>query len=152
MPGVPDVYQGTELWDDSLVDPTTGVPSTSRARSALLAALSGAPPVDATGAAKLWVTAQALRTRRERPDLFTGYTPIRATGAAADHLVAFDRGGVLTFATRLPVGLGAAGGWRDTTIGLVGSYRDAFTGRTWSGAVEVGEVLSELPVALLVRE
>ena len=40
--------------------------------------------------------------RRDRPELFTGYPPVPATGAAAEHAVAFDRGGVIAVATRLP--------------------------------------------------
>ena len=74
------------------------------------------PPVDASGAAKLLVTSRALRLRRDRPELFTRYTPMTVVGEAADHAIAFDRGGALTVATRLPVGLAARGGWGDTVL------------------------------------
>ena len=96
-------------------------------------------------------TRQARRARRERRELFTGYTPLAATGPAADHLVAFDRGGAITLATRLPVGLTAAGGWRDTALALpAGRYVDALTGREHSGSVVVADVLDRYPVALLL--
>ncbi len=77
MPGVPDVYQGTELWDDSLVDPDNRRPVDFDRRRALLAEVRQShPSVDASGAAKLWVTTQALLARRDHPELFTGYAPL----------------------------------------------------------------------------
>jgi (1->4)-alpha-D-glucan 1-alpha-D-glucosylmutase len=152
MPGVPDVYQGTELWDDSLVDPDNRRPVDFALRRSLLEqVLATHPGVDESGAAKLWVTAQGLHARRERPELFTGYTPLRATGPAAEHLVAFDRGGAVTLATRLPVGLAAAGGWLDTELALPGSYVDALTGHELSGRVPLAQVLDRYPVALLLQ-
>ncbi|CAA9311355.1 MAG: GH13_26 / GH13 / GH13_20 / GH13_36 / GH13_30 [uncultured Friedmanniella sp.] len=152
MPGVPDVYQGTELWDDSLVDPDNRRPvDFVRRRSLLVDVQQSHPGVDDGGAAKLWVTRQALHARRDRPELFGGYTALHATGPAADHLVAFDRGGAVTLATRLPVGLAAAGGWLDTELELPGRYRDALTGRELAGRLKVAEVLDRYPVALLLR-
>src|SRR4029078_948537 len=74
------------------------------------------PQVGAGGAAKLLVTSRALRLRRYRPHPFGDYVPLAASGAAADHLIAFDRGGAIAFATRLPVGLAARGGWGDPVI------------------------------------
>ncbi|MCW2811159.1 MAG: treY, partial [Friedmanniella sp.] len=125
MPGVPDVYQGTELWEDSLVDPDNRRAVDYPVRRRLLADLATkAPAVDATGAAKLWVTTQALHARRDHPEAFTGYTALAAEGPAADHLVAFDRGGAITLATRLPVGLADAGGWGETILTLPGELVD----------------------------
>ena len=66
------------------------------------------------GAAKLLVTSRALRLRRDRPGPVPRLHPVAAPASAAEHVFAFDRGGALTVATRLPVGLAAAGGWRDT--------------------------------------
>ncbi|WP_433204739.1 malto-oligosyltrehalose synthase [Dactylosporangium sp. CS-047395] len=158
MPGVPDVYQGTELWENSLVDPDNRRPVDFAERLDLLAALDAAaagghplPPVDVSGAAKLLVVSRALRLRRDRPELFGGYTPVNATGPAAGHVVAFDRGGALTVATRLPVGLAAAGGWRETELQLPpGDWTDVLTGRG-AASPALGDVLASYPVALLVK-
>jgi len=149
MPGVPDVYQGTELWDDSLVDPDNRRPVDVELRR-LLAAAPTRPAVDASGAAKLWVTRTALRLRRDRPELFTSYTPVQAEGAQAHHALAFDRGGALTVATRLPVQL-AESGWGDTVLPLDGTWRDELTGTQHTGQVALAELLATYPVALLTR-
>ncbi|MBE7189837.1 malto-oligosyltrehalose synthase [Jatrophihabitans endophyticus] len=154
MPGIPDVYQGTELWEDSLVDPDNRRPVDYDVRRSLLARLDsdGEPPaVAADGAAKLWVVSRTLRLRRERPELFSSYRPVRAEGPAADHVLAFDRGGAVTVATRLPVGLAAAGGWRDTTVELGFEGTDVLTGRRVGPTVALADLLDRLPVALVVR-
>ena len=156
MPGVPDVYQGTELWDLSLVDPDNRRPVDYALRRKLLAALDGGPvpAVDETGAAKLLVVSRALRARRDHPEWFAGYEPVEVTGSGADHVVAFDRGGAVTVATRLPVRL-ADEGWGDTALQLPnGAWRDLLTGeRVVSdvAGVAVDALLTRLPVALLVR-
>jgi (1->4)-alpha-D-glucan 1-alpha-D-glucosylmutase len=150
MPGVPDVYQGTELWEDSLVDPDNRRPVDFASRLQLLQSLGDGPPkIGETGAAKLWLTRQALRLRRRRPDWFGSYQPFSARGPAHDHLIGFDRGGAITFATRLPIRLAGAGGWRDTTVEIPGDYVDVLTGQRWSGAVIVMDLLTTYPVALL---
>jgi (1->4)-alpha-D-glucan 1-alpha-D-glucosylmutase len=152
MPGVPDVYQGTELWEDSLVDPDNRRPVDFAERARLLESLSHAPPgIDETGAAKLWITRQALRLRRDRPDWFTDYSAVKASGPAQHHLIGFDRGGAIALATRLPVGLAAAGGWRRTTVEISAPHTDVLTGRRWAGTVAVGDVLASYPVAMLAR-
>jgi (1->4)-alpha-D-glucan 1-alpha-D-glucosylmutase len=157
MPGVPDVYQGTEFWDRSLTDPDNRRPFDFGARRAALAALdAGGRPASYTDeTAKLLVTSRALRLRRDRPELFAGYTPVRATGAAAEHLLGFDRGagshGAVTLATRLPRGLEQQGGWQDTAIVLAAAMTDELTGHTFAaGPVPVAEILRDYPVALLV--
>lgn len=151
MPGVPDVYQGSELWEDSLVDPDNRRPVDFGARQAALTALSAPPPVDGSGLAKLWVVSRTLRARRAHPELFTGYTPLLPDGAGQEHLVAFDRGGAITLATRLPVSLAAGGGWGDSTLPLpAGRYRDAFTGSWHTGELVLADALGTYPVALLL--
>ena len=140
LPGVPDVYQGTELWDHSLADPDNRRPVDYDDRAVLLA--EGLHP-------KLRVTTAALRLRRDRPELFSTYHPVAATGPAADHVLAFDRGGVVTVATRLPVGLSRRGGWAQTELALAGSWHDVLTDRPTDK--RVGQLLRDLPVALLVR-
>jgi (1->4)-alpha-D-glucan 1-alpha-D-glucosylmutase len=159
MPGVPDVYQGTEFWDRSLTDPDNrrAVDFTERQRT--LAGLDAGerPASFREDAAKLLVTSRALRLRRNRPELFTGYTAVTAAGPAAGHVVAFSRwngaDGVITLATRLPRRLEQAGGWRDTVITLPAGMTDEFTGaRFGPGAVEVADILRSYPVALLVPD
>ncbi|TQJ41731.1 maltooligosyl trehalose synthase [Arthrobacter sp. SLBN-112] len=157
MPGVPDVYQGSEFWERSLTDPDNRRPVDFGARQAELAKLdAGTLPDAGTEASKLLVTSRALRLHRDRPELFQGYTPVAATGAAAGHLLAFSRGtdassGALTLATRLPAGLEAGGGWRDTAVDLSTTMRDELTGASYGpGPVSVAEVLGTYPVALLV--
>jgi (1->4)-alpha-D-glucan 1-alpha-D-glucosylmutase len=154
-PGVPDVYQGSELWDFSLVDPDNRRPVDYDLRRRMLAELDREPPpIDATGAAKLLVTSRALRARRDRPELFTGYTPLAATGPASDHVIAADRGGAIPVATRLPVRLSSAGGWRGTTIALPsGPFRDVLTGEPYPGGVtSIADLLDRYPVALLLPD
>jgi (1->4)-alpha-D-glucan 1-alpha-D-glucosylmutase len=162
MPGVPDVYQGTELWDYSLVDPDNRRPVDYDLRRQLLARLDAGevPEVDETGAAKLLVVSRVLRARRDHPEWFEGYSPIEVIGSGADHVVAFDRSGeegagVVVVATRLPAGL-AESGWGDTALQLPnGAWRDLFTGeRVVSdvAGVAADALLAKLPVALLVRD
>jgi len=153
-PGVPDVYQGSELWETSLVDPDNRRPVDFDERQLYLAAIdAGAhPPIDESGAAKLLVTSRALRLRRDRPEFFTRYAAIEAYGSAAKHVVAFDRGEALTVATRLPIGLVRHGGWGDTSVIVAGRpVTDVFTGRHFDGGtLRLSEVLERYPVALLV--
>jgi len=101
------------------------------------------------------VLSRALRLRRDRPGLFEGYLPVAAQGAAAGHVVAFDRGagrrGALTVATRLPRRLAREGGWRDTVIELPVNCKDELTGASYApGAVQLSTLLERYPVALLV--
>jgi (1->4)-alpha-D-glucan 1-alpha-D-glucosylmutase len=148
MPGVPDVYQGTELAEDSLVDPDNRRAVDFAARRALLATVE---KPDSHDGEKLAVVAAALRLRRDRPDLFGGYTPVVAKGVAAEHALAFDRGGAISVATRLPVGLAWLGGWADTTIDLPGPMRNVLDGSAYTGQVRLAELLADRPVALLVQ-
>lgn len=151
-PGIPDVYQGSERWERSLVDPDNRRPVEFDVSAGLLAHIDEGwlPEVDSSGAAKVLVTAKALRLRRDRPELFTGYRPVYAEGSRAGHLVGFDRGGAIALATRLPVGLSATGGWADTTIDLGEEpVRDELTGREFRGRVAMASVFERYPVALL---
>ncbi len=154
MPGVPDTYQGTELWDLSLVDPDNRRPVDFGLRRSLLARLDAGelPAVDDSGMAKLHVVSSALRLRRERPDVFRGsYLPMAATGEAAEHVLAFGRAGdVITVVTRQPVGLERVG-WQDAALTLPpGTWTDRLTGLAYAGNVPLVDLLDRLPVALIV--
>ncbi|MEV5434028.1 malto-oligosyltrehalose synthase [Streptomyces sp. NPDC052701] len=142
MPGVPDVYQGTEGEYRALVDPDNrrGV------------RFPPAAPGD-----KDAVTRAALRLRARRPGAFGGtaaYAPLAAEGLAAAHCVAFVRSGeVLTAVTRLSLRLAEAGGWRETRLPLPpGRWTDVLEpGREFTGRVRLEELFGRLPVALLER-
>jgi (1->4)-alpha-D-glucan 1-alpha-D-glucosylmutase len=139
MPGVPDVYQGQELIDFSLVDPDNRRPVDYDKRRHGLGTLDEP---------KLLVTARALRLRRERPEAFAGgYRPLDA----GEHAVAFGRGDdVITVATRVPVGLRRKGGHGRALALPPGRWRDVLTGDTADGDLDA--LLSALPVALLVKD
>ena len=152
MPGVPDVYQGTELVDLSLVDPDNRRPVDYEHRIDRLNRLDeGMKPEDLSDE-KMLVTSRALRIRRQYPDAFAGsYSPLPTSNG---HAVAFARGdAVITVATRLPAALHRLGGWGDSTVVLPsGQWKNVLTGReVGSGAARIHELLVDLPVALLVR-
>ena len=121
-PGVPDIYQGDELWDLALVDPDNRRPvDWDRRRRLLDEVAAGAPPRRET--AKLFLIHRALALRARRPEAFAGdYRPLGAGPAA----FAYARGGTVLAATPLrPEGAGAtldvpgdlAGGWTDVLTG-----------------------------------
>ena len=162
-PGVPDLYQGTELWDLSLVDPDNRRPVDFERRRALLARCpemgpSEALAADDQGVPKLWLIQRALDVRRRRPAAFVpggGYRPLWAEGERAAHAVAYVRGeDVVVVAPRLALGL--AGDWGDTALALPpGTWIDELSrsGRTVTGdsPVLLSDLLSEFPVAVLGR-
>ncbi|MEU1041224.1 malto-oligosyltrehalose synthase [Streptomyces sp. NPDC005551] len=141
MPGVPDVYQGTEGEYRALVDPDNRRPFAPQEHPSARTAL----------------TTAALRLRRRRPEVFGGaatYAPLAAAGPAAAHCLAFVRSGeVLTAVTRLSLRLAEAGGWQDTRLELPpGRWTDVLApGREFAGHTSVRELFAELPVALLER-
>ncbi|MEU0968782.1 malto-oligosyltrehalose synthase [Streptomyces sp. NPDC005917] len=142
MPGVPDVYQGTEGEYRALVDPDNRRPVSF--------------PPERPGD-KDAVTAAALRLRARRPDVFGAaatYTPLAAEGPAAAHCLAFARSGeVVTAVTRLSLRLAEAGGWRDTVLPLPpGRWADVLAPhREFTGHAHVAGLFEDLPVALLER-
>lgn len=142
-PGVPDIYQGTERWEDSLVDPDNRRPVD------WAALVPGDHP-------KQRLVRETLHVRRERPGSFIGggYAPIRAEGQAAGHLLGFARGrDVIALGTRLSLRLERSGGWRGTRVRLPdGDWRDRFTGAIHAGQTSIQGVFVEHPVALLVRD
>ena len=158
MPGVPDVYQGCEVVDLSLVDPDNRRDVDFARRRAALATLDGAGPHD-LDTEKLLVTSRALALRRAHPEWFVGpgcsYAPVATT---TGNVIAFARGDgsgeqVVSVATRLPVALERRGGWGTNTIEVpAGPWSDTLTGRSvHGGAVLLADLLVDLPVALLTR-
>ncbi|NNN32102.1 malto-oligosyltrehalose synthase [Streptomyces sp. S3(2020)] len=142
MPGVPDVYQGTEAEYRALVDPDNRRPVRF-------------PPEEPGEKGAL--TAAALRLRARRPAAFgdsATYAPLAAEGPAAAHCLAFARSGeVVTAVTRLSLRLAEAGGWRETGLALpAGRWSDVLSPeREFTGHVRVAELFEGWPVALLER-
>ncbi len=159
-PGVPDIYQGTEIWDLSLVDPDNRRPVDYQLRRDLVAELDS---LDAAaimarsddGLPKLWTIRESLRVRCRNPQCFGPdgrYKPILAEGPRADSLIAFQRGaGVIAAAPRFPLSI-ARDGWADTFVQLPhGLWRNALVhGQTFDGEVGAEALFSKFPVALLV--
>jgi (1->4)-alpha-D-glucan 1-alpha-D-glucosylmutase len=160
-PGVPDLYQGSELWDLSLVDPDNRRPVDYELRARLLdemKAMQAAQVMERMdeGLPKLWTIRHALHLRRERPEWFgaeSGYRSLRATGTKKAHVIAYLRGdNVVTVVPRLVVTL--AEKWGNTAVALPkGQWRNRLTGASVAGGkAEMDALLHEFPVALLVRE
>ncbi|MGH2688700.1 MAG: malto-oligosyltrehalose synthase, partial [Actinomycetota bacterium] len=155
-PGVPDIYQGTELWDRSLVDPDNRRPVDYALRRRVLAGVAapGAPPPapDDEGA-KAWLVAGLLHHRRRRPEAYASreYERLEVAGPKADHVVAFSRGDLLVVVPRLVAGL--AGDWAGTEVRFPpGSWADVLTGAAWDGGpAAVPGLLGAFPAAVLER-
>ena len=176
-PGVPDTYQGMELWGDYLVDPDNRRPVDFGHRRQVLAGLEGADPAGLLkarrdGRIKAWVLSRALHTRAAHVrcvDESGSYRPLQVQGRWADHLVAFareapDGDALVVVAPRLPGAVMAGGdepplasAWGDTAVGLPAQLRGSWSDVLGRGHLEAGErlavseVLRVLPVALLAR-
>jgi Maltooligosyl trehalose synthase len=159
-PGVPDLYQGTEVWDLSLVDPDNRRQVDYEHRQRLFAELRDADPARVLaraddGAPKLWLIARLLEQRRLRPELFesSSYAPLTALGAKGRHVVSFVRDRLLVIVPRLLIGLGAD--WGDTTIELPsGRWKNLLIGDEHKGGspVAMSHMLQPFPVAVLAGE
>lgn len=168
-PGVPDIYQGCELWDFSFVDPDNRRPVDYTVCAALLDA--GATPDDTAdwmrGAIKQQLIARVLQCRREFPELFArgSYAPLRVEGPQAAHVFAFERRWrrqrLVVIATRLPLPLlhddtlPPALRWRDTAVMLpaAAGWRDLLgSGPLQNFRVTCAELLSRWPCALLLHD
>ncbi len=177
LPGMPDIYQGAELWDLSLVDPdnrrpvdygkrielleeTAALLERNR-RTAMLDMLENWPD----GRIKLAVIATLLAYRRDHPMLFAhgGYEPLTATGSKADQMCAFARchegDALVVAAARFPLRCEAEPDWSGTEIpwpqaaGGETHWRDLFSGRVVERRGEgigAAAVLGDMPVAVLV--
>ena len=160
VPGVPDFYQGTELWDLSLVDPDNRRPVDFEWREKALHACrqSSAAQVMAkndSGMPKLWMIDRLLTLRREREADFSPqskYQPLVAQGSHLGRLLAFRRGeNLIAVVPRFTWTLG--GDWGDTKLPLPGGvWRDLFSGQVLQREAEPHVLFADFPVSLLVRE
>jgi (1->4)-alpha-D-glucan 1-alpha-D-glucosylmutase len=170
VPGVPDIYQGNEIWDYSLVDPDNRRPVDYNMRREMLAGLTNVTPEKLLenwpdGRIKLFLTATLLRFRRDHPDLFLkgSYVPLAVRGTHAESCVAFAREHgdqrLVVIAPRLSsrVGFPATGErWQDTTIELpegsaASGARNLFTGadvRVEGNGLKLSDALAQLPFAV----
>jgi len=171
-PGVPDLYQGTDLWDLSLVDPDNRRPVDFARRRAMIAD-QVLPDIRTwrDGAIKQAVIARALALRAQQPELFANgrYVALRTQGPAAQHILAFARqlGGaqaviaVTRLSTRLlgsrDVPLPPPDAWQDTRVLLprgwgAGSWQNRLTGASIPARLAASRLFAVLPVAILVPE
>jgi (1->4)-alpha-D-glucan 1-alpha-D-glucosylmutase len=165
-PGIPDVYQGTELWDNSLVDPDNRRVVDFDLRRNLLNELKTLPIDDICrryeeGLPKLWLIRQTLGLRAKNPEIFDRngfYEPLLAQGSKAEHIIAYSRSGsVVVVVPRLIMGLqtefSQSQNWGDTTLNLpVGQWRNQFTDEVVTETISIIDLFKHFPVALLVRE
>ena len=175
VPGVPDIYQGTEYWDLSLVDPDNRRPVDFDARRRSLTDLAGLPDLLTAwrdGRIKQRVVAQTLEFRRQFPVLFAegSYMPLATDGAEAQRVVAFAREWqgdwmiavvprlVFPFLDGVAQPLVPGDKWGDTTVmgpdlPSTHPFEDVFSGRSYSwtagSALPVADLLGDFPVALL---
>jgi (1->4)-alpha-D-glucan 1-alpha-D-glucosylmutase len=165
VPGVPDLYQGTEIWDLSLVDPDNRRPVDYELRKKIFSDMQEMVGENVAarvmermddGMPKMWVIHQALMLRREHPEWFgpnAVYAPLAVTGAKSEHVVAYTRGNsVATIIPRLTTKV--MDSWRDTAVILPeGTWMNRLTGAAMNGGpVLMRTLVREFPVALLVRE
>jgi (1->4)-alpha-D-glucan 1-alpha-D-glucosylmutase len=179
LPGMPDIYQGAELWDLSLVDPDNRRPVDYGVRIELLERVAALLERDRRsallemledwqdGRIKLAVIAGLLAHRRDRPKLFAegGYEPLLARGSRADQICAFARyheeDALLVTAARFPMRSDGDRDWGGTEVpwpqaaGGAPHWRDVFSGRVvkrHGEGVGVEAVLEGMPVAVLVPD
>jgi (1->4)-alpha-D-glucan 1-alpha-D-glucosylmutase len=160
-PGIPDIYQGSELWHFALVDPDNRQPVDYDRRRTLLNELRSCscPQIMRRideGLPKLWLIRQTLAVRRRLPQAFGPdgtFVPLSVQGGRAEHAVAFCRGEkVITLVPRLVMTL--KNDWQNATLEIPpGNWRNAFTGEVWAGGeVAIANLLSSFPVCLLTAE
>jgi (1->4)-alpha-D-glucan 1-alpha-D-glucosylmutase len=155
-PGVPDIYQGTETWDLSLVDPDNRRPVDYEARRSLLSFIAGASADDVVaradiGAPKMFVIQRALDLRRRRPEAFeaASYTPLSVAGPGANKVIAFERAArVAVVVPRLVMGPSSP-----ATVQLPpGMWHNVYTTERSADEASTTELFANFPVALLERE
>ena len=168
-PGVPDIYQGNEIWDFSLVDPDNRRPVDYEKRQRMLESLGQANPEELLscwqdGRIKLFLTQRLLTFRREHHDLFARgrYRAFDLTGEFADCVIAFARSwenqSIIVVAPRLSsrIGFPPVGElWRDTAVLFPEETagRELFTGREFASSttLPLAQLFAQLPFAVLAK-
>jgi (1->4)-alpha-D-glucan 1-alpha-D-glucosylmutase len=152
-PGVPDIYQGNEVWDLSLVDPDNRRPVDFTVRARMLAEVERLAAEEAwklrdTGVPKLWLLHRLLERRgRVEPG---DYAPLRATGALADAVVAFSYAGRVSVVPRLALRV-ERDGWGDTAVDLPDGEWTNLDGCRHSRMARLSDILDRFPVAVMER-
>jgi (1->4)-alpha-D-glucan 1-alpha-D-glucosylmutase len=181
VPGVPDTYQGTEFWDDSLVDPDNrrDVDYDKRIRGveALMVSVERDGEESLVrelretwwdGRIKLYILWRLLNLRRENPDLFLegDYRPLETAGEMESHVLGFMRSSgekfLMVTVPRLTYSLGSGfspepSAWKDTAVpaggDAPGTWKDVLTGRVFRGSIfACRDLFSSLPVAVFISE
>jgi (1->4)-alpha-D-glucan 1-alpha-D-glucosylmutase len=155
-PGVPDIYQGNEIWDFSVVDPDNRRPVDFERRQRLLVEAEELSAEDVwrrrdEGLPKLWLIRKVLAFRARHEEQFNGnYEPVLPRGNNTDHIVAFIRGdGVMTVVPRFTQ---SRAGEMPGLLLPPGRWRNEFTAESFAGDVPADELLTKFPVVLLIRE
>ncbi len=164
-PGVPDFYQGTELWDLSMVDPDNRRPVDYERRVRMLSEVEGTRPAELLenwkdGRIKMFVTTRLLQLRTENAELFScgKYEALTATGDKADFICGFERylddQSVLVLTARFPARRESEPEWGDTSIPVPErlrrkKLREVLTGREIQDSFVAAELFSALPVAVI---
>lgn len=149
-PGVPDIYQGSELWNDSLVDPDNRRPVDFEIRKKM---------INEKKSNKLFLTKSILNCRKKMNKLFTygDYAPLFAEGPLRNHVVAFAR----VYQSQAAIAITGRfysliheKSWHDTLIKLPfqGIFQDIFTGKSFKENLPLVELFSKMPVALLIGD
>ncbi len=161
-PGVPDTYQGSELWDLRLVDPDNRGPVDYESRSVMLAELKSGLAVEEImrriddGLPKLWLVHCALKLRQERPEWFgkcAHYAPLEVSGPKSEHVIPYIRGqSVIACVPRWSATLG--GRWGSTSVDLPeGRWKNVLTQEEVNGgSMRIETLLKRFPVALLTKQ
>ena len=159
-PGVPDLYQGTELWDLSLVDPDNRRPVDYELRKKLFFQMEKMTAKEAlehldSGLSKMFIIFKCLQIRRQYQECFgtaSTYKPAKFTGAKAHYIIGFERKEkIIAIAPRFLISLGNV--WQDTAVDLpAGVWTNIFTNEIFRNKTKIRNLLNDFPVALLIKE